>query len=141
MRKTGFVLFSALFCAGLAPGDASAQSNFGAEMSGVNEVLVEYVHFDDPKMSELCGLTRDEVAAVLKAAFAGTSVPRFPLPRPGCRFPALRGLSLKRLYRAIWMKRWGACLGFLCRRKAALSSRFRLSPCRAMKQSFIGAPS
>ena len=95
MRKTGFVLFSVLFCASLVPGDACAQGNFGAEMSGVNEILVNYVQFDDPKMSELCGLTRDGIAAVLKAAFAGTSVPAVSAAEAKMPLPGIARIKLE----------------------------------------------
>ena len=42
---------------------------------GVHEVLINYAHFDNPEMSDRCGLSRELVASVLEKSFASTTVP------------------------------------------------------------------
>jgi hypothetical protein len=44
-------------------------------MFGVREVVVEYARFTDPKASDTCGLTREQIASVLAHALTGTNVP------------------------------------------------------------------
>lgn len=57
-----------------APTCAHAQGA-APEMFGVGEVIVDYVHLDDPKASDTCGLSREMIASTLTKAFVGTSVP------------------------------------------------------------------
>ena len=71
MKKTAlFFLYL-----GLAPAVSWAQQGAAPEMFGVNEVIVDYAHFDDPAAAASCSLSRDDVAAVLAKAFAGSGVP------------------------------------------------------------------
>ena len=62
----------------LMPVAAHAQGS-APEMFGVNEVVVDYVRFDDPSASDSCSLSRDDVAAVLAKALAGSGVPAVPV--------------------------------------------------------------
>ncbi len=53
---------------------ARAQGS-ASELFGVREVVVEYVRFVDPKVSDSCNLSREKVATVLAKALEGTTVP------------------------------------------------------------------
>jgi hypothetical protein len=49
------------------------------EMLGVKEVVVDYARFSDPKASDACGITREQVAASLAKALKDTGVPAIPV--------------------------------------------------------------
>ncbi|MDR3451072.1 MAG: hypothetical protein P4M15_15240 [Alphaproteobacteria bacterium] len=62
------LLASPAFAQGAAP-----------EMFGVREVIVDYARFTDPKASDACGLTREEVSRVMAKALTGSGVPAIPV--------------------------------------------------------------
>ena len=70
MRKS--VLFFLALC--LTPSAVQAQSS-APEMFGVREIVVEYARFNEPKVADTCGLSRDALTTALAKALAGTSVP------------------------------------------------------------------
>ena len=74
MKKVFAVLFSALLCLGFVPSDAHAQGA-APELFNVGEIIVNYVKFEDPKASDSCGLSREQISKAFKDAFLGTSVP------------------------------------------------------------------
>jgi hypothetical protein len=74
MRRVGCFLFLLLFCTNSTPHNARAQS-YAPEMYGVGEIIVNYVRFDDPKIANTCGLTREEIASFIAKSFEGTGVP------------------------------------------------------------------
>lgn len=75
MKKTAALLF---LCLCFIPVGARAQ-NAAPELFGVKEVVIEYVHFDDPEAADTCGLSRDQVVSALTKAFASTTVPAVPV--------------------------------------------------------------
>ncbi len=57
---------------------ADAQTDFAAGLAGVDEILIDYVQFDDPKASEKCGLTREKIAAAYKETFVNAPFQAIP---------------------------------------------------------------
>jgi hypothetical protein len=74
MRIIKFLLFSALLCLSFAPTQAVAQGA-APELFGVGEVIINYTKFVDASASDSCGLSREQLANILKSSFAGTTVP------------------------------------------------------------------
>ena len=62
----------------LAPLAAQAQGA-APEMFGVREVVIDYARFSDTKASDTCGLSREQIASVLKNSLTGTGVPAMPV--------------------------------------------------------------
>jgi hypothetical protein len=74
MKKSVCFLFSALLCLFLVPLKAQAQGA-APGLYGVGEIVVDYVKFDDPKASDICSLSREDIAVIIAKSFAGTNVP------------------------------------------------------------------
>jgi hypothetical protein len=75
MTTRGRVLFSALMF--LSP--AAHAQGVAPEMFGVGEVVVNYAQFDDPRASDACGLTRENIASILAGEFSKSGVPATPV--------------------------------------------------------------
>lgn len=74
MRKIICFLFSLLFCINFAHQNAQAQG-YAPEMFGVGEVIVNFAQFDDPKVANSCGLSREKIADLFDNVFKKTDVP------------------------------------------------------------------
>ncbi len=77
MKRTGCLFLSGLLCLGLLPASAFAGAAV-SEMYGVREVILDFTHFDDPRASDTCGLSRALIADVIANSLKGTSVPAIP---------------------------------------------------------------
>ncbi len=73
MSKAKNLLIAFLFLPVLS--SAASAQGYAPELYGIGEIIVNYARFDDPKASAGCGLTREDVAAVLASSFEGTGVP------------------------------------------------------------------
>lgn len=74
MKKVLPILFSALLCLGAVSPEARAQGA-APELFNVGEVIINYVKFEDPKASDSCGLSREQVASIFQKAFFESGVP------------------------------------------------------------------
>ena len=74
MKKVVAILFSTLLCLAFAPQEACAQGA-APGLFNVGEVIVNYVTFEDPKASDSCGLSREQIFKTIKESFIGTTVP------------------------------------------------------------------
>ena len=77
MRKVGCLLLSSLLCLSLVSMKAHAEGAV-PELFGVREVVVGLTQFDDPKASDICGLSREQIASAFARSFAGSTVPAIP---------------------------------------------------------------
>ena len=73
MNKTYFL---AAFLIALTPSLATAETQGTAPgMFDVQEVVVQYANFGDPKSADACGLVREEIAALLVKTLTESGVP------------------------------------------------------------------
>jgi hypothetical protein len=74
MIKYFFSIFFSLPLLGFTSSPVFAQGA-AAEMYGVREIVIDYARFNDPKVADSCGLSREKIASALANDFTGSNVP------------------------------------------------------------------
>jgi hypothetical protein len=76
--RTRYITCAVLIVIFLSPWAVFAQGA-ASSMYNVKEIIVQYTRFTNPKSSEECGLTREDLAALLKRSLQGADgVPAIP---------------------------------------------------------------